>query len=41
MLNYTLHLKYENIKSRVLKYTYVMNSIENCVENHVENFKAC
>ena len=41
MLNYSLHLKYENIKSRVLKYTYVMNNIENCVENHVENFKAC
>ena len=38
MLNYSLHLRYENIKSRVLKFTYVMN---HCVENYIKNFKAC
>ena len=39
------------MKSRILKFTYVMNHVKNCVENHVkisryvenhvENFKVC
>ena len=31
----------KNIKSRLLKFTYVKNHVNNCVENHAKNFKVC
>ena len=41
MLKYSFHLRYEHMKSTVVKFTHVINNIRNGVQNQVENFKAC